>query len=213
MGAMKLFDAAWAPSPRRVRIYLAEKGIAVERQTVDLRANEQLGEAYLSVNPRGAVPALMLPDGEVLCESAAICRYFEALHPEPALFGTTPIEIGRIESWTRRIEGDGYAAIVYVLRNGAPAFENRAVAGKWPPMPQLPELVARGAAMWRSFVEAFDRQLGEHEWAAGDAFSFADITGLITVDFARAAKLSVPEECEQLKRWHAAVSARPSASA
>ena len=111
---MKLYDAPWAPSPRRVRIFLAEKGIEVPCEAIDLRSGEHLGDAYLRINPRGALPALELDDGEVLCESAAICRYFEALHPQPPLFGTTPIEIGRIESWTRRIEGDGYAAAVYV---------------------------------------------------------------------------------------------------
>ncbi len=95
---MKLYDAEWAPSPRRVRIYLAEKGIEVSRERIDLRGGEHLHDAYLDVNPRGAVPALELDDGEVICESSAICRYFEALQPEPPLFGVTPIEIGRIES-------------------------------------------------------------------------------------------------------------------
>ncbi len=113
---MRLYDAEWAPSPRRVRIFLAEKGIDVPREAIDLRQGDQLREPYLKVNPRGQVPALVLEDGEILCESAAICRYLEALHPEPALFGTTPLAIGRIESWTRRIEGDGYAAAVLALR-------------------------------------------------------------------------------------------------
>jgi glutathione S-transferase len=96
---MKLYDAAWAPSPRRVRIYLAEKGIEVERVPIDLRADEQLSDGYLKINPRGAVPALELDSGEVITESTAICRYFEAQHPEPSLFGATPIEIARICSW------------------------------------------------------------------------------------------------------------------
>lgn len=210
---MKLYDADWAPSPRRVRIYLAEKGIEVERVRVDLRAGEHLGEAYLQVNPRGAVPALVLDDGEVICESAAICRYFEAQQPDPPLFGETPREIARIESWTRRIEGDGYAAVAYVLRNSVPAFQDRAVAGKWPPIPQLPELTTRGAILWSGFVEALDTQLRGRDWVTGDRFSFADITALITIDFARAAKLGVPDECAEVRRWHAAASARPSAAA
>lgn len=210
---MKLYDAPWAPSPRRVRIFLAEKGIDVPREAIDLRTGEHLADAYLRINPRGAVPALEFDDGEVLCESAAICRYFEALHPQPSLFGATPIDIGRIESWTRRIEGDGYAACVYVLRNTAPAFKDRAIPDAGLSVAQIPELAARGAQMWESFTEALDRRLGVSAWIAGPNYSFADITALVTIDFARAAKLAVPEGLVHLGRWYAEASARPSASA
>jgi glutathione S-transferase len=210
---MKLYDAPWAPSPRRVRIFLAEKGIEVPREAIDLRTGAQLSDAYLRVNPRGAVPALELDDGEVLCESAAICRYFEALHPEPALFGTSPLEIGRIESWTRRIEGDGYAAAVYVLRNTAPVFKDRAIPDAGLTVAQIPELAARGTIMWEGFVTALDERLADRRWIAGERFSFADITALVTIDFARGAKLTVPDSLANLQRWHAAVSARPSAGA
>ena len=210
---MKLYDAPWAPSPRRVRVFLAEKGIEVPREAIDLRSGEHLADDYLRINPRGAVPALELDDGEVLCESAAICRYFEALQPDPPLFGTTPIEIGRIESWTRRVEGDGYAAAVYVLRNTVPAFKDRAIPDAGLAVAQIPELAARGALMWESFVEALDRRLADRDWIAGGGYSFADITALVTIDFARAAKLVAPERLVNLGRWHAAASARPSASA
>lgn len=210
---MKLYDAPWAPSPRRVRIFLAEKGIEVPREAVDLRSGEQLGDAYLCINPRGAVPALELDNGEVLCESAAICRYFEALHPQPPLFGTTPIEIGRVESWTRRIEGDGYAAVVYVLRNTAPAFKDRAIPNAGLAVEQIPELAARGALMWEGFTRALDQRLATSEWIAGTQYSFADITALVTIDFARAAKLAIPERLVHLGRWHVEASARPSAGA
>jgi glutathione S-transferase len=210
---MKLYDAEWAPSPRRVRIYLAEKGIEIERVSVDLRQNEQLADPYLEINPRGAVPALELDDGEVICESAAICRYFEATQPEPPLFGVTPLEVARIESWTRRIETDGYAAAVYVFRNSNPAFKDRAAAGKWPAMPQIPELAARGVIMWSAFVEALNTRLADRDWIAGDAYSFADISALVTIDFARAAKLVPGEQHRHLKCWHEAASARPSAKA
>ncbi len=210
---MKLFDAVWAPSPRRVRTYLAEKGIEVERTTLDLRADEHFSDTYLAINPRGTVPALQLDDGEVICESAAICRYFEALHPAPPLFGSSAIEIGRIESWTRRIEGDGYTAAVYAFRNSKPQMEGRGAAGKWPPIPIIPELATRGAIMWGAFVEGLEAQLAHHEWVAGDAYSFADITALVTIDFARAAKLGLPAIAPALTRWHAAASARPSAAA
>ncbi|TPG43401.1 glutathione S-transferase [Sphingomonas koreensis] len=209
---MKLYDSAWAPSPRRVRIYLAEKKIEVERVDVDLRRDEQLGDTYLAVNPRGAVPALELDDGEVITESAAICRYFEALHPAPPLFGDNALGIARTESWTRRIESDGYAAAVYAFRNTVPGLKDRAAPGKWPPIAQIPELATRGAVMWKAFVEGLDARLGASEWIAGDTYSFADITALVTVDFAARAKLDI-DSCTHIGRWHKAASARPSASA
>lgn len=211
---MKLYDAVWAPSPRRVRIFLSEKGIELERQMIDLRANEQLGDAYRAINPAGTVPALQLDDGEVITESAAICRYLEVLHPAPALFGTTALAVGRIESWTRRIEADGYAAAVYVFRNSRPAFADKGLPGHWPAVPQIPELATRGAIMWNRFVQALDDQLAHHEWIAGDALSFADITALVTVDFAaKPGGLAIPEGAASLMRWYKAMSERPSAAA
>ncbi len=210
---MKLYDADWAPSPRRVRLFLAEKGVEVERVAVDLRANEQLGAAYLGRNPRGMVPALELDDGDVITESAAICRYFEALHPEPALFGASPLDIARVESWTRRVESDGYAAAVYAMRNTRPSFADRAAVGNWPAIAQIPELAQRAQIMWGAFIEAVDAHLTGREWLATEGYSFADITLLVTLDFARAAKLDVAERFAALTRWHACASARPSAGA
>jgi len=210
---MKLYDAAWAPSPRRVRIFLAEKGIEIERVMVDLRSDEQLADRYLAINPRGAVPALELDSGEVICESAAICRYFEALQPEPSLFGGNPLDIARIESWTRRIESDGYAAAVYALRNARDVFKDRGAPGKWPVIPQIPELAARGVIMWEAFTEALEEHLAAREWIATDFYSFADISALVTIDFAAAAKLTLPARCHAITRWHARASVRPSAAA
>ena len=210
---MKLYDAAFAPSPRRVRIFLAEKGITVERIEVDLRADEQRTDPYLRINPRGAVPALELDSGEVICESAAICRYFEALQPEPALFGATPLDTGRVESWTRRIESDGYAACVYVFRNARPAFDDRGEPGKWPTIPRIPELAARGVIMWEAFTAALEKRLEGRDWIATDAYSFADISALVTIDFARSARLALPDDAANIRRWHEVASARPSAAA
>ncbi|OYY68442.1 glutathione S-transferase family protein [Sphingomonas sp. 28-63-12] len=210
---MKLYDSPWAPSPRRVRVYLAEKNIEIERITIDLRQGEQLSPAYLAINPRGVVPALLLDDGEVICESTAICRYFEALQPEPPLFGTDPRSIARIEAWTRRIESDGYAAAVYAFRNGKPQMEGRALPGNWPPTAIIPDLVERAAIMWRSFVNALEAQLSVSPWIAGDSLSFADITALITIDFAERAGLTISDGNNTLKNWHETMSARPSAKA
>ena len=208
---MTLYDAAWAPSPRRVRIYLAEKGIPVERVAIDLRKDEQRSEAFLKVNPRGTVPALMLEDGAVIAESVSICRYFEALYPEPPLFGRNPLEIARVDAWTRRIESDGYDAVASVFRNSAPGLADRGLSGNWPPVPQIPALVERGRLMWECFLDALDANLRDAEWIAGDSYSFADIMGLVTIDFARFAKLAGAEERPAVLRWHAAASARPSA--
>jgi len=210
---MKLYDAERAPSPRRVRIYLAEKGLTVERVMVNLTTGEHLLPDYLAINPRGVVPALQLDNGEIICESSAICRYFESLHPEPALFGRTPVEIARIESWTRRIENDGYTAAVYAFRNSRPQMEGRGAAGFGPPIPLIPELATRGAIMWGAFVDALEHQLGRHPWIVGPEFSFADISALVTIDFARAAKLAIPDGSVSVRRWYEAVTARPSAAA
>lgn len=210
---MKLYDADWAPSPRRVRIYLAEKALSVERVKIDLRGGEHLQADYLAINPRGTVPALRLDDGEVIADSTAICRFFEALHPDPPLFGTRPVEVARIEAWTRRIEAEGYAAAVYALRNMAPGLAGRAEPGAWPRLEQIPALAARGKVMWGTFVATLDARLAQSEWIAGDRYSYADITALASTDFARAIKLAWPEEAVHLRRWHDAASARPSAGA
>lgn len=210
---MILYDSVWAPSPRRVRIFLAEKQITVERVMIDLRRDEQLDPAFLAINPRGVVPALLLDDGGVITESAAICRFFEAMQPTPPLFGTEPRSIALIDSWSRRIESDGYAAAVYAFRNSKPQMQGRGQPGNWPPIPIIPELVDRAQVMWGCFIEALDQRLAESIWIAGDAISFADITGLITIDFAARAGLAVPEQFVHVARWHATMTARPSASA
>ena len=211
---MILYDADWAPSPRRVRVFLAEKGIAVERRTIDMRADEHLGEAYRAINPRGTLPTLVI-DGEAepLTESAAICRYLEALHPEPALLGNTPIALARTEEWVRRIEAEGYAAAVYALRNTRPTFADRGVPGAGSAVPQIPELADRAGILWEGFVAALDARLTGRTWIATDHYGFADITALVTIDFARAARLTVPDGCSAIADWYARASARPSAKA
>lgn len=208
-----LYDAAWAPSPRRVRIFLAEKGVAVERVSIDLRSDEQLGDPYRAINPRGTVPALRLASGEVIVESTAICRYVEALFPEPSLFGRTPIAVARIDAWIHRIEAEGYAAAVYVFRNARPVFAGRGIPGAGPAVAQIPALVERGHAMWGGFTAALEARLAETRWIAGDAYSFADVSALVALDFARSARLPWGAGQPAIARWHAEASDRPSASA
>jgi glutathione S-transferase len=211
---MKLYDAAWAPSPRRVRIFLAEKGIAVERVTVDLKTGEHLRPDFVRTNPQRQLPVLVLDDGTAIDDSLGICRYFEALHPDPPLFGATAKEIGLVESWLRRVEHDWFQAVALHFRNRVPAFADRAVSGEWPPIPQIPALVERGQCMWNAFADVLDRHLADQCYVAGDAFTMADIAAFVAADFGIATRLPDPREGRAaLARWHAAIAARPSASA
>jgi glutathione S-transferase len=209
---MKLYDMRVAPNPRRVRIFLAEKGIEVPRVEINIRAGENLQPEFLAINPRGVLPTLQLEDGTIIDESTAICRYFEALRPDPPLMGRTALEKAMIECWTRRIEFDAGQPVVDAFRNSYPPYAERAVPGR-AGTKAIPALVERGKARLAEFYPAIDRRLAESEYVAGPAFSIADITLLCIVDFARAIKLPSPEGLEHFSRWHAQVSARPSASA
>ena len=211
---VKLYDAAWAPSPRRVRMFLAEKGILVDTVIIDLRQGEHLQPGYSAVNPQRQLPALILDDGTLIDDSIAICRYFEALHPDPPLFGATPREIGLVEAWLRRIEHDCVQAAALALRNRSRAFVGRAVSGQWPPIEQIPALVDRGRCMWEAFAGVLDAHLADREHIVGDRFSMADIAALVAIDFGIDTQLPDPREGRpSLARWHEAVSRRPSATA
>lgn len=209
---MKLYDYGPAPSPRRVRIFLAEKGIEVPRETVDLLAGAQFAPAYREVSPEGVVPCLVLDDGTRIQESMAICRYFEALQPEPALFGRTPLEQALVEQWNRRAELEGYFAAAEAFRNATPRFSGRGLPGsfRWP---QIPALVERGRARVEHFFRTLDARLSESPYLAGASYSVADITAQVAVYFAGWSQLTLPEDCPAARRWHAEVSARPSAGA
>ena len=211
---MKLFDGIWAPSPRRVRIYLAEKGIDVPRESLDLRKGENASPDYSAVNPRQLLPALLLDDGTLIDDSVGICRYFEALHPTLPLFGRDALEIGLVESWIRRVESDLYTPVTYAFRNKHAAFAGKAISGDWPDIPQIPALIERGELMWNACLDRIDAHLADRDWLVGDGFSFADIAALVAVDFGRSTKMPDPlSDRPSLARWHAAASARPSASA
>lgn len=214
---MKLFDAEWAPSPRRVRIFLAEKGIEVERVMVDIKGGEHLLPDYMSINPQRQMPALLLDDGTLIDDSFGICRYFEALQPDPPLFGTTPKEIALIESWLRRIEHDCFQAVAMAFRNKVSGFKDRGVSGQWPAIPQIPELVERGRIMWASFMDVLEQHLagrGELAHIAGDRFSMADIAALVSISFGIDTRLPDPRETHPaIGAWYARMAARPSVSA
>lgn len=201
---MKLYDGGRAPNPRRVRVFLAEKGISVPTEQVDLGAMAQKTPAFTAVNPLQRVPALVLDDGTIIAESIAICRYFELLQPDPSLFGTAPREVAMIEMWQRRVELHLLFPVAHVFRNSHPAMKEMEV-------PQVPAWAEANKPRVMEFLKLLDEQLKDNPFVAGDRYSVADITGLVSVDFMKPAKLVVPDELVNLKRWHADVSARPSA--
>ena len=211
---MKLYDSKLAPNPRRVRMFMAEKGVTCETVPVDIIKGENLDAAFLAVNPRGLVPTLVLDDGTVLDESVAICRYLEEIHPEPPLLGTDAVSKAQVEARQRHMEFDGLLAAAEAFRNSFPGFKHRGLTGNAGPIDAIPALVERGKASVSRFYAKLDADLANSRFVAGDTFSIADITALCSVDFATgAARVAVPEECANIKRWHAEVTARPSAAA
>ncbi|ABM40144.1 glutathione S-transferase family protein [Polaromonas naphthalenivorans] len=206
-----LYDCATAPSPRRARIFLAEKGVAYETVQVDLRNSEQLSVAYQKINPQCTVPALRTPEGEVLTDNAAITAYLEARYPQPPLLGATPIEKAHIASWNWRVEFEGLLAVAEALRNSAPSMANRALPGQVD-YPQIAELAQRGLVRVQQFFSMLNDRLAGSDFIATDSFSVADITAVVAVDFARVVKLKPGEQHPHLQRWRAAMSQRPSMS-
>ncbi len=203
-----LYDCATAPSPRRARILLAEKGVAHETVQVDLRSGEQLGNAYQAINPQCTVPALRTDDG-LLTDNAAIAAYLEARFPEPPLLGSTPWEKADVASWNWRVEFEGLLAIAEAMRNSAPAMANRALPGRVD-YPQIPELAQRGLARVQQFFATLNERLADRAFVAGERFSIADITAVVAVDFARVVKVKAGEQHPHLLRWRAAMAERPS---
>lgn len=203
---MKLYDGGRAPNPRRVRIFLAEKAISVPLEPVDLGGLQHRSAAYTAVNPLQRLPALELDDGTVLTESIAICRYFEEIQPEPALFGRDALEKALIEMWNRRMELNFFSPVSHVFRNTHPAMKEME-------QPQVPAWAEANKPRIMHFLQFLDRELKERRFAAGDSYSVADITGLVAVDLMKPAKLGVPEELGNVLRWHSDISSRPSAKA
>ena len=203
---MKLFDGGRAPNPRRVRIFLAEKGISVPLVPVDMAALEHKKQAISSRNPLTRLPVLELDDGTILTETIAICRYFEELQPQPVLFGTGALGKAVVEMWQRRVEFNLFAAVANAFRHIHPAMK------EWE-IPQVPEWGEVNKPKAVDFMRILDRELASREFVAGDAFSVADITGLAALDFMKPARIAIPEELTNVLRWHQALKSRPSAAA
>jgi glutathione S-transferase len=204
---MKLYEDRSAPNPRRVRIFLAEKGIAdIECVPVPLADDAQFTAEFLARNPLGWVPVLELDDGRYLSETIAICRYFEHLHPAPCLFGRPGEEAAFVEMWQRHMEFEIFWPIAHVFRNIHPFFK-----GKHPQVAEYGE-VQRAYALRR--LAWLERVMADgREFIAGEAFTVADITALCGIDFGRVSGIRLGDEHPRLKAWHARVSARPSAKA
>jgi glutathione S-transferase len=202
---MKLYDSRTAPNPRRVRIFLAEKGIEVPVVQVDLGKRENLEPAFLARNPLGRVPVLELDDGAHLCESVAICRWFEEQKPLPPLLGVDARDRAFVEMWQRRMEIELWNNVTGCFQNTHDYFKGR-----------IQQVPAYGEACRAAAVERLawlDGVLAEREFVAGDRYTIADITAQVAIDFARVVKLRIDPAHKQLVRWHEAVSARPSAAA
>ncbi|MGY3449279.1 glutathione S-transferase family protein [Bradyrhizobium sp. USDA 4353] len=209
---MKLYDSPTAPSPRRVRIFLAEKGVTIPTVQLDLRAGEQFQPEFRALNPQCTVPVLQLDSGAAITDIIAICRYIEELHPDPVLMGRDAEERAVIECWVRRIEWDGIYAIQEAFRNSMPGLEHRALPGPLP-LDQIPALAERGRLRTAHYFAWLDSRLADHAFVCGNAFTIADISAMVTVDFAVRAKLDPPDHLRHIKRWYGDVSSRPSARA
>lgn len=202
---MKLYDNAAAPNPRRVRVFLAEKGIAVPTVSVDIGKAENRQPGYLAMNPMGGVPVLELDDGTFLAESVAICRYFEEVQPDPPLMGTDAVDRAVVEMWNRRMEHEVALPIMQSFRNTHDFFKGR--------IPQVPEYGAVSKKHATARLAWLDEVLAERPFIAGDRYTIADITALIGIDFGRVTDIRIGPDQKNLQRWYEAVSSRPSAKA
>ena len=203
------YDFQRAPSPRRARIVLAEKGIACDVRQVDLGSAEQLSDAYRAINPACTVPALVLDDGTVLTDNAGIAAWAEAVQPDLPLLGTTAIDKAAVASWNSKIEGECFMAIAEVLRNTSKGMVDRALPGP-NDFAQIPELAERGRARLLQFLDRFEAHMQGRDWVATDTFSLADISAGVALDFAGWVKVDVNESRPAIAAWRARLAQRPS---
>lgn len=209
---MKIYDWHIAPNPRRLHIFLAEKGLDVELVEVG-QEDLVLAQWYKDKYPHAMVPMLELDDGTVIGEAMAICRYFEEINPEPPLMGTDAKDKAVVAMWEKRANEEGMLPASELFRNTHPRFADRGLPGAADAIPQVAELRDRGRARLGRFFAKFDRQLADNEFVAGSRYTVADATALAAVDFAKWSDVTIPPECRNLQRWYDAVSARPSAKA
>ncbi|KIC41165.1 glutathione S-transferase [Ruegeria sp. ANG-R] len=207
---MLFYDCSTAPSPRRARMFIAEKGLQIETRDISIAKGEQLSDAFRAVNPGATIPVLITDEGATLTENLGIAAYLEARFPEPPLLGRTADEKGQVLMWNAVAEQQGGAPIAETLRNTHPSFKDRAITG---PMSyaQIPELAQRGAERVDAFFDLLETRLSDSEFVAGNTFSLADITTFVFVDFARVIKKRIPTGNIATLAWFDAIQARPSA--
>ena len=207
---MILYDVKTAPSPRRVRIFLAEKNLDIEVIQVNTAEGEHLKEDFLKLNPWATVPVLKLDDGTCISEAIACCRYLEENYPNPPLMGVDPSEKAIISMWEHRMEWDGFLAVAEFLRNSVERLKNRGLTGTLN-FNQIPALAERGKKRIAHFHDFLDKRLAESKFVATDKYSIADITAQVSIDFAQRAGVYIPEDKENILRWHSNVNSRESA--
>lgn len=200
---MTLYDGGRAPNPRRVQIFMAEKGISVPTVQIDINKLEQKSEAFTRINPMQRVPALALEDGVVIAETVAICRYFEEIRPEPPLMGTDALDKAIVEMWQRRIELGFLLPVAFAFRHLHPG-------GAHLEQPQVAEWGQVNQGRAREFMEFLDRELAGREFVAGDRFTIADISAIVGYQFLKPGRIPYPEDLANLQRWMRQVAARPS---
>lgn len=205
---MKLYDFGPAANAQRVRVYLAETGIDVPMQELNVREDHQFAEPYTSMNPFHCVPFLELDDGAVIAESITICRYLDETRADAPLFGSTPEERAAVDMWLRRIELDGFIPLLHAVRNHVPMFAGRVLPGTRTDLPQLPEMVQRGKEMAAIFFDRMERYMQGHDWVALDRFTVADISGYFTYRMTRPLEMDTAA-WPNIERWFGAIAARP----
>ena len=203
---MKLFDGGRAPNPRRVRIFLAEKGIEVPLEPVDMAALGHRAPDIVDRNPLARLPILELDDGTIITETVAICRYFEGVQPDPSLMGNTPLRAARVEMWQRRIEMHLLMLVANVFRHSHPAM------AQWE-VPQIAEFAEANRPKVEASLRWLETELADRAFIAGDDFTIADITALVALDFMKPARLAIPDDCPNMTAYHERLRARPSANA
>ncbi len=200
---MKIIEARGAPNPRRVRIFAAEKRLDIAYEQIDLLGGAHRAEWFQRLNPYGGVPVLVLDDGTALSETIAICRYLEALEPQPALFGRTPLEAAQIEMWNRRMEFGLFQPVAHVFRHTHPRMAALET-------PQIPEWAQANRVRAENGLRLLNDRLGESAYVASSTFTVADITAFVAVGFMKVARMERPEGLDHLARWYDEVRARPS---
>ncbi|UWR80739.1 glutathione S-transferase [Phaeobacter inhibens] len=207
---MIFYDCSTAPNPRRARMFIAEKGLDIEKRDISIAKGEQMSEEFRTINPQATLPVLVTDDGLILTENLGIAAYLEALHPEPPLMGRTPAEKGQVLMWHAIVEAQGGLPIAEALRNSHPAFAHRAIPGP-ENHAQIPELAERGLARTRKFFDLLEARLQQNTFVALDHLTLADIAAFVFVDFARVIKMRIPEGSMATRAWHDRIAARPSA--